>query len=303
MITFFTTPRPFVGIFDIIQRNAISSWIRAFPGSEVIILGAEEGTAEVCRQYGLTHIPDIEYDPKIKKPYVDCLIRKAEAASKHPLMCLINADNIILSGGHDQIKELSRTMKEFVVVGQRYNIRIGQLIDFTQPAQEERLKDIVAREGKRAPHWWIDYFIYTKGAFGAMPPFIMGGGRYDNWLIEHAIVSGIPLIDASSVMRVVHQEHDTLDFIKTKFASSSHHPGVQENVAVYKRFSTDVGHVGKINFADYVLTDDGLKKSKDLEGRIVRLQMRMVNRARFTRPLVRLVNKISKKMAKRSAKV
>jgi len=46
MLTIFTTPKPFEGHIDTIQRNALSSW-KALSGSpEVLIIGNELGAKE-----------------------------------------------------------------------------------------------------------------------------------------------------------------------------------------------------------------------------------------------------------------
>lgn len=54
MITIFSTPKPFRGHFEIIQRNAIQSWLRLRPGCEIILLGNDEGTAE----FNLRHVAE-----------------------------------------------------------------------------------------------------------------------------------------------------------------------------------------------------------------------------------------------------
>jgi hypothetical protein len=48
MITLFSTPKPFVGHVGVIQRNAILSWQRLHPDVEIILVGEDAGTAEVC---------------------------------------------------------------------------------------------------------------------------------------------------------------------------------------------------------------------------------------------------------------
>ena len=59
MITIFSTPKPFRGHNGLIQRNALQSWKRLHPDVEVILFGDEEGAAEVCREIGLRHEPEM----------------------------------------------------------------------------------------------------------------------------------------------------------------------------------------------------------------------------------------------------
>ena len=50
-LTFFSTPKPFTRPhIDLIQRNAIQSWLRAGEDVEVILIGEEEGLAEVAAE-------------------------------------------------------------------------------------------------------------------------------------------------------------------------------------------------------------------------------------------------------------
>ena len=60
MLTVFSTPKPFAGHIDVIQRNAILSWQRLHPDIEVILVGDDAGAAEVCAELGIRHIPQVE---------------------------------------------------------------------------------------------------------------------------------------------------------------------------------------------------------------------------------------------------
>ncbi len=59
MLTLFSTPKPFRGHINIIQRNALESWRRLDPDAEIILFGDDEGAAEVCRELGLRHEPKV----------------------------------------------------------------------------------------------------------------------------------------------------------------------------------------------------------------------------------------------------
>src|SRR5437773_1932544 len=67
MLTIFSTPKPFEGHSNVIQRNAIKSWTLLHPEVEVILFGDEEGTAEACRDLAIHHEPQVirnEYGTK-----------------------------------------------------------------------------------------------------------------------------------------------------------------------------------------------------------------------------------------------
>src|SRR5258708_10800973 len=58
VLTLFTSPKPFDGHIDVIQRNALRSW-RLLPGCEVIIFGDEHGSAEMAREIEARHVPGV----------------------------------------------------------------------------------------------------------------------------------------------------------------------------------------------------------------------------------------------------
>ena len=45
MLTFFSTPKPFVGHIDVIQRNALRSWRQIHPDIEILLFGDDAGAA------------------------------------------------------------------------------------------------------------------------------------------------------------------------------------------------------------------------------------------------------------------
>ncbi|MEY2588608.1 MAG: hypothetical protein QOJ67_592, partial [Acidimicrobiaceae bacterium] len=59
MLTFLATPKAFEGLFNVIQRNAITSWTLLSPRPEIILFGDDPGTAALCEELGLRHVPDV----------------------------------------------------------------------------------------------------------------------------------------------------------------------------------------------------------------------------------------------------
>ena len=58
MLTLFATPKAFVGLSAILQRNAIGSWRNLGPSCEIILFGDEDGTGSVADEFDATHILD-----------------------------------------------------------------------------------------------------------------------------------------------------------------------------------------------------------------------------------------------------
>lgn len=67
MLTLFAIPKPFIGNIGVIQRNAIGSWTRLGAGCEVLLFGDEAGTAEIAREHGVHHVPDVARNERCRR--------------------------------------------------------------------------------------------------------------------------------------------------------------------------------------------------------------------------------------------
>jgi hypothetical protein len=186
MITFWTIPRAFTGEFDAIQRRAITSWLTAVPGSDVVLVGNEHGAAEFGAEMGAVVIPFVAMN-KYCTPLVNDAIWRAGQAGKYALTCMISAD-IVLDDSFAQMIEIICDVTRPFVVGQRID---------------------VARDGTETLHpaCGIDYFVYLRGTLGDVPPFAVGRTAYDNWLVWNAIQRGLTVIDATNVIDAYHLVH------------------------------------------------------------------------------------------------
>src|SRR5260221_7795555 len=94
MLTLFSTPKPFAGHNDIIQRNALQSWKQLHPDLEVILLGDDAGTSEVCRELGLRHVPEVERTAEGTK-LIRSIFGSAQQLARHKIVCYSNCDIIL----------------------------------------------------------------------------------------------------------------------------------------------------------------------------------------------------------------
>src|SRR4051812_22757769 len=91
VITLYTTPKAFVGHNGLIQRNAIASWLRLRPTVDIMLLGADAGTAEIAAEFKIKHVPAVEKN-EFGTPLLSSLFKTAEANSTSNWLMLINAD-------------------------------------------------------------------------------------------------------------------------------------------------------------------------------------------------------------------
>jgi len=206
MMTIFTTPKPFHGHAGIIQRNAIMSWTLLKPRPEIILFGDDEGTADVAAEFGVRHFPDVARN-EYNTPLLNDIFDKAQRSAEYDVLSYINADIILMSDFIEAVRRVVRSKRRFLMVGQRWDMEIGQKLDFSGN-WEARLVSLVRSEGVLHPATGIDYFVFRRGMWGEMPPFAIGRTVWDNWLCYRARALLAPVIDATEAVMIVHQDHD-----------------------------------------------------------------------------------------------
>lgn len=222
MLTFFTTCCPFrkKGMNPmtgapldiptnryIIQRNAIGSWTKLNKDCEIIIFGKEEGIKEITKKFNIKHDTQIEYLNE-HVPFVKSLFERAEKIAEYDLLCYINSDIILVNNFLPAVQRVTKNFKQFLAVGQRWDIDISKGIDFDDSAWKENILKIVKEKGKLHKPAGMDYFIFPKGIWKNIPNFALARAKFDNWLMWDAINRSVPTIDMTLVTTVIHQNHE-----------------------------------------------------------------------------------------------
>ena len=207
MLTFFSTPKPFIGHSNVIQRNALKSWTLLHPDAEVILFGDEEGAAEACRDLGIRHEPQVCRNEHGTK-YLNYLFDRARDMSRHEFLCYVNCDIILMGDFLEGLRLVSRAHTSFLMIGRRWNTDITEPWDFSQPDWAQRLRSLALLKGKQNGPSWVDYFCFSRDLYyEKMPPFLIGRNGWDPWLTWHAR-NKAQLVDASQMVIAVHQNHD-----------------------------------------------------------------------------------------------
>ena len=211
MVTFFSVPKPFSGLFSVIQRNAIESWVRLHPESEVILFGDETGVAEEARRLKIRHIPSIRKN-RFGTPFMDDVFARARQAASFGALCFLNTDIVFL----DRLTELVSPppFERYLITGRRWDLQVDQPLDFRSEHWRQYLFGQMRSRGKLHAACGMDYFLFPRGLYGQIPPLVIGRLANDNWLIWRALSKRIPVLDATAAVRCVHQEHErTFDSI------------------------------------------------------------------------------------------
>jgi hypothetical protein len=207
MLTIFSTPKPFEGHIDIIQRNAIQSWLRLSPEIQVILIGDETGAAEVAREFGILHVKQVERGRGGAK-YLSSIFREAERHAHHEIVCYVNCDVMLMSDFLQAARRVSSWRESFLMAGRRWDVDISEPWDFLAPEWESRLRTDVLTRGTRLTQHAIDYFVFPRGMYREIPPLVIGRYWWDHWLLWRARSISVPVVDATANVMAVHQNHD-----------------------------------------------------------------------------------------------
>jgi hypothetical protein len=179
VLTLFATPKPFEGEIDRIQRRAIESWCAL--GVQVVLVGDETGIADSARELDAQHVSGLERTAR-GTPRLDSAFALADGVARFPLRAFVNADIVLGPDVLAATRAVSRHAERFLLVGRSF--------------EDERPRGAAA----------LDWFVFSAGLFGEVPPFAIGRAGYDNWMIWRARQSGIA-VDATHDVHAVHQPH------------------------------------------------------------------------------------------------
>jgi hypothetical protein len=252
MLTLFAIPKAFCGQINTIQRNAIQSWTLLRPQPEIILLGDDEGTAEVAQEFNLIHIPKVDRNSQ-GTPLVNSVFEQAQMKGKGEIFAYVNSDIILFSDFMHAVEQVS--FKSFLMAGQRWNLDLDQSIAF-KPGWEAKLHDRIMQSAQLEGPQAIDYFVFSRNVYNEIPPFAIGRVCWDNWLLYKALSLNIPLIDATEAVTAIHQNHDY-----------NHHPEGKEGVFLGIEAQQNSQLLGgrdyaffMLDLANWLLTSEGLEQ-------------------------------------------
>jgi len=255
MITIFTIPKAFKGHSRIIQRNAIQSWLKADPEAEIILFGADDGVAETAREFNISHVADIE-KTELGTPILSSAINSAKQIAKGHILIYLNADIILTSDVISAIKLVKDQL--FLIGGQRWDMDITEEISFNNIGWETELKEKAHKVGKLHGPKGMDYIIFPRNFpdIIKMPAFAVGRPGWDNWLIYKTRFLKIPMIDATSAITAIHQNHD---YSHSAFGKKGRVSGPEFR----KNINLAGGFINMMTLRDsnWILTKDGLERN------------------------------------------
>jgi hypothetical protein len=191
-----------------IQRNALKSWKLLNPDVEIILFGDEEGGAEVCEELGIRHEPYVERN-EFGLKRIDYYFDRAQEIAQHEVVCYVNCDIILTQDFLGAVEHVKSSCAKFLMVGRRWDTDIREPIDFSKSSWADEVWRVAVATSRQRDETWIDYFAFSRGLYyRKVPPFVIGRTAWDNWLVWCAASVGAAVVDASKVVRAMHQNHD-----------------------------------------------------------------------------------------------
>lgn len=206
MLTIFSVPKPFRGETTDAQDNAIRSWRASNPTARIALCGRDEGIAEACVRNEVTHLPDLETSD-FGTPVLSSVFAQVFATYPSEQYLFVNCDIILL----DDIGVLADRLcclESFLGVARRTNVDLTGRLDTEESGWDKKVRRVAETSGVLADPANIDWFLMKgEGPWTRLPPFIVGRPGWDNWMVFATKKAGIPVVDCSVAIVVVHQNH------------------------------------------------------------------------------------------------
>ncbi|NDC53295.1 MAG: hypothetical protein EBZ74_03150 [Planctomycetia bacterium] len=222
-------PKAFSGHAGLIQRNAVASW-RALGHDVDILLGGDvAGLDEVAAANGAVPLGPIA--PGVDgPPRVDDLLARARSATRADLIAYVNSDIILLPDWLAAVRRVTAAVAgRLLVIGRRIDLDVVSPIDFSDLHARIDLLDRARRAGRLAARVCKDYFVFRRDDYRHVPPFTLGRGFWDNWMVHDAHARGLPVVDVTACATAVHQNHDYAHLSRGRLTAYVTGAGALEN--------------------------------------------------------------------------
>lgn len=209
MITLFSPMRPFRGEIAVVQRNAILSWLAAGSKCDVILIDDEEGTTpDAVADLDVEVVREVKRS-RLGAPLLGDLLKVGAQARANPIQAYNTADVILPPNFADVALACHEAMggKPYLAVAGRVDLQVPEHFDFNRSDWFAQVEDAVARHGEPHGHTAVDLWVYPTSPGIEAPPFPIGRHGTDGWVIYHMRTSGVPVIDLTEELLLVHQAH------------------------------------------------------------------------------------------------
>ena len=204
------TPDVRLGLFtcaDTIGQQQLDAWgsWRTMPGCAVSVFGDVPLVADHANRFGFRSIPAVERD-EFGRPSLAWIFARMHDESAESVLGYVNSDIILLPGLVEGIAAVRSRFDSYLIVARRWNVERLSGIDF-DAGWDKRVRQEVARKGELSTPYGIDLFVFSRGLLEDVPAFALGSDYWDNYLVMRARRQGVPVVDVTRQVMLVHQDH------------------------------------------------------------------------------------------------
>ena len=209
MVTIFTNPRPFKGEFDMIQRNAIESWLNLKRKCQIILFNDENDTTrKIAQEYNIQCVTDVACN-EYGTPLLHDVFEKVISFSEYDIIAQVNTDIILFDDFIEAIAKIKKSVDgAFFMIGRRWDLDVDYRINYSVANWRETLLRNVEAKGKLHGLSGIDYWVFPKKLRFEPPAFVVGRPGMDSWLVYKTRRMQVPVIDTTEKVTIVHQNHN-----------------------------------------------------------------------------------------------
>jgi len=203
----FSSPKPRRMDTEAVQQAAFRSWRRAFPHARIMLFGdtaSWQGEMSALGMEAGGPLPRVEGGGE----EIRAMFQSVVTQWPEEIHLYLNSD-ILLDDSSIQVTELLRSRPGPWLASARRWCLPGWAGPVPEtPEAWGKFFTSAKQKGTHGEACALDLFLFRGLSFGEMPPFRIGHRGWDNWMIFHARAQGIPVIDLSRELRVIHCDHD-----------------------------------------------------------------------------------------------
>jgi Glycosyl-transferase for dystroglycan len=219
-LTMLCIPKSFTRESD--RRTAANAWLSwlallrqiPFPNRLVVFSDEESVRATVLKIFVRTTLVEFHSiaTNDMGTPFLHDAIRKAAFLpharySHRHILFYSNNDIVFDSSMKDSVLKLATLTSPHGFLG----IGLRCEITFRQSFKRTELQRVISRLQKECvmgPPYAIDFFIFNANLFIDMPPFLIGRGGFDQWMVHHALEKKAQVVDVTDASLALHLNHD-----------------------------------------------------------------------------------------------
>jgi hypothetical protein len=248
MITILTTPKPSIGNMHRDFVNAMRNWTRLCPRPEILVFGGDKKLVEAEGGRYIATYPSNKHG----LPFLDGIYQIAQEEAKYDTFMLVSDHLMFMPGLMAAVQRCEATFSKFLAVGQRHDVDIAELIDYTDPHWPSALQEYITAGRLHGPSA-KDYMIFSRDFPIHIPPFLVGRPWYDSWFVVATLKANIPVVDLSCTVIAAHPNHNYAQ-IPGNPQFNHGNPGEEYN----RRLATGVTGLGLVTSSQWIDTPNGI---------------------------------------------